>query len=163
MPRVIRLAVLACSLFAGGAAHAAATPGGALEALPAQAVSLRSIAGWLSRHGAEGFIGADVADQLGIPRAAGEALLGARMRGFKHDEVLRVAQVPADSRGSFVLFMVQEPHGEVSFYFCTLREGLKKALVSLPDKGVVVPMERAEAERRFREELRYWGDRIGSN
>lgn len=159
------LAMLACGLLSMPPAHAAAAaPGAVLEQVTtAQAVSLRSIAGWLSRHGAEGFIGGDVADQLGIPRAAGETRLEARMRGFKRGEVVRVAQVPVDGRGEFLLFMVQEPHGEVSFYFSTVREGLRKAFVSLPQRGLVVPMERAEAERRFREEVRYWGDRIGSN
>ena len=54
------------------------------------------IAGWLRDHGREGYIGADVADAMGIAAPAGEELLAARQRGFRNDDELRIAQVSAD-------------------------------------------------------------------
>ena len=59
-------------------------------------------------------------------RASSEELLQARQRGFRNDEVLRIAQVSADERREFLLFMVQRPDGQVYFYLSTVREGLKK-------------------------------------
>jgi len=122
--------------------------------------SLREIAGWLRDHGRDGYIGADVADAMELPRMLGEELLAARQRGFKSDDELRIAQVPADERQDFILFMVQRPDDQVYFYFSTLREGLKKAFVSIPSRNLVLPMDRLEAETRFRQEVRYWGERI---
>ena len=119
---------------------------------------LRSIAGWLQRDGREGWLAADVADAVGIPRLATEDLLEARQRGFRDDEALRVAQVSADERRDFLLFMVQRPDGKVFFYVASLREGLKGAFVS--SKGVVAPLDRIEAETAFQRELRFWEGRV---
>ena len=128
----------------------------------AESGSLRSIAGWLRQHGKDGFVGADVADAMGIPRSQSEELLEAKQRGFRSEEVLRIAQVSADERRDFILFMVQRPDDQVYFYLSTLREGLKKAFVSIPSKNLVMPLDRLEAETRFRQEVRYWGDRMES-
>jgi hypothetical protein len=122
--------------------------------------SLRSIAGWLRQHGRDGFVGADVADVMGIPRLETEDLLEARQRGFRNDDELRIAQISADDKRDFLLFMVQRPDDQVYFYFSTVREGLKKAFVSIPSKNLVMPLDRLEAEARFRQEVRYWGERI---
>src|SRR6185503_14042796 len=68
----------------------AALPGHAAPVAPAfqritspDAVSLRSIAGWLRQSGRDGFVGADVADVMGIPRQLTEDVLEARQRGFR--------------------------------------------------------------------------------
>ena len=120
--------------------------------------SLRGIAGWLRDQGRDGYIGADVADAMGLQRMLGEELLAARQRGFKTDDELRIAQVPADGRDDFILFMVQRPDDQVYFYLWT-PAGLQKALVSIPSQNMVVPLERLEAEPRFRREVMYWKDR----
>jgi hypothetical protein len=124
--------------------------------------SLKSIAGWLREHGRDGYVGADVADAMGIPRLQTEDLLEARQRGFRSDDELRIAQISADEKRDFLLFMVQRPDDQVYFYFSTLREGLKKAFVSIPSRNLVMPLDRLEAEARFRQEVRYWGERIES-
>jgi hypothetical protein len=124
--------------------------------------SLKSIAGWLRQHGRDGYVGADVADVMGIPRLQTEDLLEARQRGFRSDNELRIAQISADEKRDFLLFMVQRPDDQVYFYFSTLREGLKKAFVSIPSRNLVMPLDRLEAEARFRQEVRYWGERIDS-
>ena len=121
---------------------------------------LRSIAGGLRAHGKEGFVGADVADAMGIPRLETEELLLARQRGFRNEDVLRIAQISADEKRDFMLFMVQRPDDQVYFYLSTVREGLKKAFVSIPSRNLVMPLDRMEAEARFRQEVRYWGDRM---
>jgi hypothetical protein len=125
--------------------------------------NLRSIASWLRQHGREGYIGADVADAMGIPRPEGENMLAAFQRGFKSDEVLRIAQVlddrAADAERDFILFMVQRPDDQVYFYLSTPLGGLQKAFVSIPSKNLVVPLERGEAELRFQQEVLYWRDR----
>jgi hypothetical protein len=145
-----------------GVAHAAA-PGPMLEQLTnPEAGSLRSIAGWLKQHGKQGYVGADVADKMGIPRDESEDMVAARQRGFRSDDVLRVAQIPADGRRDFILFMVQRPDDQVYFYFSTVRDGLKKAFVSIPSRNLVMPLDRLDAELRFRQEVLYWGDRIES-
>ena len=126
----------------------------------ADSVSLRSIAGWLRQSGRDGFVGADVADAMGIPRLQTEELLEARQRGFRNEDVLRIAQISADEKRDFLLFMVQRPDDQVYFYFSTLREGLKKAFVSIPSRNLVLPLDRLEAESYFRQEMRYWGERI---
>ena len=122
--------------------------------------SLRSIAGWLRQHGRDGFVGADVADVMGIPRHETEDLLEARQRGFRNDDVLRIAQISTDDKRDFLLFMVQRADDQVYFYFSTVREGLKKAFVSIPSRNLVLPLDRLEAESRFRQEVRYWGERM---
>jgi hypothetical protein len=121
--------------------------------------SLREIAGWLREHGRDGYIGGDVADAIGLPRMIGEELLAARQRGFKSDDELRIAQVSADGRQDFILFMVQRPDDQVYFYLSTAAGGLQKALVSIPSQNMVVPLDRLEAEPRFRREVLYWKDR----
>jgi len=76
--------------------------------------------------------------------------------------VLRIAQISADEKRDFILFMVQRPDDQVYFYLSTVREGLKKAFVSIPSRNLVMPLDRLDAELRFRQEVRYWGDRIES-
>ena len=134
----------------------------ALQQITADGVSLRSIAGWLRQSGRDGFVGADVADVMGIPRQVTEDVLEARQRGFKNEDVLRIAQISADDKRDFLLFMVQRPDDQVYFYFSTVREGLKKAFVSIPSRNLVMPLDRLEAEARFRQEVRYWGERMES-
>ena len=123
---------------------AAADPGG-----------LQSIAGWLKVRGQPGFIGADVADAMGITRLSGEAMVDAMQRGFRDGKELRVAQV---IEGDTLLFMVQSPD-EVVFYVSTVRGGLRKALVSMPSRKAVSPLGAAEAEATFRREVLYWQDK----
>jgi len=139
----------------------AAAPG-APDAPRVDVVGLRSVAGWLREHGSSGFLGADVADAMGIRRDAAGESLPARQRGFRNDDVLRIAQIPADEGHDFVLFMVQQPDDQVFFYFSTVREGLKKAFVSIPSKNLVAPLEPYEAERNFRAELLYWEDKAAT-
>jgi hypothetical protein len=121
--------------------------------------SLQAIVGWLKDHGRDGYIGADVADAMGIPRLLGEDLLAARQRGFKTDDELRIAQISADGMLEFILFMVQRPDDQVYFYLSTPHGGLQKAFVSIPSKNLVLPLERIEAEPRFQREVLYWRDR----
>lgn len=145
------VAVLACIAFSA----LAATPAPTSEAATVELVGLRSIAGWLKAHGTDGTLGADVAQALGI----GEAPLDARQRGFRNASVLRIAQLlPDDS----VLFMVQGSGGEVYFYHSTPRRGLLRALVSIPARSAVLPLERVEAEANFREEVLYWEDKAAT-
>ena len=147
------------------AAAQAATPQRALpQTAPVFAFdSLHGIVSWLRQHGREGYIGADVADAMGIPRPQDEPLVAAWQRGFKNDDVLRIAQVldnrAADGERDFILFMVQRPDDQVYFYLSTPLGGLQKAFLSIPSKNLVVPLERAEAELRFRDEVLYWKDR----
>ena len=129
---------------------------------PPESVTLRSIGGWLKRNGADGYVGADVADALGIPRGEGQDLLDAKQRGFKNGDVLRIAQISSDAKRDFMLFMVQQPDGQVFFYLATVGEGLKKAYVSIPSRELVLPLERGEAEQNFRRELLYWEARIAA-
>jgi hypothetical protein len=154
---------LACLSFvlAVPAKAAPAAPERALERITSPEFgALRSIAGWLRREGRDGYVGADVADAMGIPRSETEDLLEARQRGFRSDNELRIAQISADDKRDFLLFMVQRPDDQVYFYFSTVREGLKKAFVSIPSKSLVLPLDRLEAEARFRQEVRYWGERM---
>jgi len=148
--------VLALFTLLSGAASAASPLRAEVPALDRE--GLRTIAGWLRDHGRDGYIGADVADAMELPRMLGEDLLAARQRGFKNDDELRIAQVPADERQDFILFMVQRPDDQVYFYLWT-PGGLQKAFVSIPSKNMVVPLERLEAEPRFRREVLYWKDR----
>jgi hypothetical protein len=155
--RAVVLAVLA----AISAVNFAATP---LRGAPQPELlfafdNLRAISSWLRQHGREGYIGADVADAMGIALPDGESALPAWQRGFKNDEVLRVAQVLADDARDFILFMVQRPDDQVYFYLSTPNGGLQKAFVSIPSKSLVVPLERGEAELGWRTEVLYWKDR----
>ena len=147
--RATLLAVLASVSIA--ALGAPAMPGAPLEA-----TGLRSIAGWLKTKGAEGYLAADVADAMGIPREAGVELLAARQRGFRDDEVLRIAQM---IEGEYLVFVVQSA-GEVYFYLSTVRGGLRKALVSLPERESVTPLGAEEAESNFRREVLYWERKV---
>ena len=140
------------------AAFAATSPSRIPDAPVFDAASLSHIAGWLKRDGREGWLGADVADAVGIPRLATEDLLEARQRGFRDDEALRVVQLSADERRDFLLFMVQRPDGRVFFYVASVREGLKGAYVST--SGIVAPLERIEAQAAFQRELRFWEGRV---
>jgi hypothetical protein len=136
----------------------AATPSRGVAPSPAiieEADSLHFIAGWLRVHGREGYMDAGVADAAGIPRESGEQLLAARQRGFRSDEVLRIAQL----HGDYILFMVQRPDDQVYFYLSTPLGGLQKAFLSIPSKSTVVPLERRDAELRFQHEVQYWKDR----
>jgi hypothetical protein len=121
---------------------------------PLESVGLRSIAGWLKAHGTEGFLAADVADAIGIPRESGAELIAARQRGFRDADVLRVAQLVD---GEYLLFVVQAP-GEVYFYLSTVRGGLRKALVA--SRATVTPLEAAEAESNFGREVLYWEQKV---
>jgi len=151
--RGLLLAVLGLISIAASAANPA------LRAEPAAEVgNLSTIAGWLRSYGREGFIGADVADAMGIARADGEAMVAARQRGFRNDAELRVAQVSADDAQDFILFMVQRPE-DVYFYLSTPGGGLQRAFVSIPGKNLVLPLSRGEAELRFLNEVMYWKDR----
>ena len=143
------LAVLACICM--GAVAAPAVPTSTVES-----TGLRSIEGWLKTRGVPGYVGSDVADAMGIPRATGAELIDALQRGFRDDEVLRIAQY---IDGEYVLFMVQRP-GEVQLYLSTVRGGLRKALVSVPARESVAPLEGAEAETNFRREVLYWEDKV---
>ena len=100
------------------------------------------------------------ADAVGIPRLHTEEVLNAKQRGFKNGDVLRIAQISADERRDFMLFMVQRPDGEVHFYVSSVRDGLKKAFVSIPSRKLVVPMEEPEAQERFQMEVSYWHDKV---
>jgi hypothetical protein len=158
--RILRV-LLAVLLLVPGAPHSATPRAGApagVEAL--EAASLRTIVAWLQSSGRDGYLAGDVADVAGIPRTTAEDLLEARQRGFRSGETLRIAQVAADGRRDFLLFMVQKPDGEVTFYFATVREGLKKAFVSIPRQGAVLALQGAEARAQFGRELAYWEARV---
>lgn len=129
------------------AVPASAAPG---VTVPIEAGGLRTVAGWLQAKGTPGYVGADVADAIGIAR--NEDVVEAMQRGFRDDNVLRMAQV---IRGDTLLFMVQGG-GEVYFYLSTVRGGLRKALVSVPSRESVTPLGDEEAQANFRRELLYW-------
>lgn len=159
-----RWLVLAMLCLVSCAPWAAAPQRGVPQPAPVFAFdSLHGIASWLRVHGREGYIGADVADAMGIARQQGEALVPAWQRGFKNDEVLRIAQVldnrATDPERDFILFMVQRPDDQVYFYLSTPLGGLQKAFLSIPSKNLVLPLGRAEAELRWLEEVLYWKDR----
>jgi hypothetical protein len=137
-------ALAVCLLVAIGAR---AAPG---SSLPIEGIGLRTVAGWLQTNGTPGYVGADVADAIGIAR--NESRVEAMQRGFRDDDVLRMAQV---IRGDTLLFMVQGG-GEVYFYLSTVRGGLRKALVSVPSRESVTPLGDEEAQANFRRELLYW-------
>ncbi|HEX5476309.1 MAG TPA: hypothetical protein VFX09_00460 [Burkholderiales bacterium] len=125
--------------------------------------SAKSIAAWLRQSGREGYLAASVADAAGIPRLESEDMLAARQRGFRTGGVLRVAQVAADGRRDFLLFMVQRPGGEVYFYLASAAGTLKKAFVSMPRSGAIVPLAAAEAQTNYRREITYWQARAAGN
>jgi hypothetical protein len=140
--------------------NTSAVIGGARQSVVVESSALRSIAAWLKEQGQEGFLGADVADALGIARLADEELLSARQRGYRSEGVLRMAQLSADEKRDFLLFMVQRPDGQVFFYLSSVSEGLKRAFVSIPERNLVQPLERGEAEASFLREVLYWEDKV---
>jgi hypothetical protein len=144
---------------APAAARGAMLPG--LEAL--DTASLKSIATWLRESGKEGYLAADVADAAGIPRRQAEDVLEVSQRGFRSGDVLRVAQRSADEKRDFLLFMVQQPAGEVFFYLSSVRHGLTKAFVSIPGRNAVLALEPEEAQTNFQSEIRYWEARIAGS
>jgi predicted XRE-type DNA-binding protein len=125
-----------------------------------EAGNLRSIATWLKQSGRDGYLAGEVADVVGIPRKQSEDMLEAKQRGFRTDDILRIAQVSADEKRDFLLFMVQRPDGEVYFYLSSVREGLKKAFISIPSRNLVVPLEETEAQENFQQEVVYWQDKV---
>lgn len=147
--RGVFTAILACVWF--GAMASPAVPGA-----PVESTGLRSIAGWLKTHGASGFVATDLADAMGIPHEVDAELIAVRQRGYRNAEGLRVAQM---IDGQYLLFMVQGP-AEVYFYLSTVKGGLRKALVSIPDREAVAPLEAAEAETNFRREVLYWEGKV---
>src|SRR5437773_10353825 len=104
------IAALLLTLAAPSIEVAAVSRGGAAPEHDAlDTAGLRSIAAWLKVSGRDGYLGADVADAAGIPRESAESALDAKQRGFRSDNVLRIAQIPADEKRDFLLFMVQRP------------------------------------------------------
>ena len=152
--------LLAC---AAGAEVAARPRGDAQPGVQSlEAASLRSIAAWLRQSGRDGYLAADVADAAGIPRERSEDVLEARQRGFKSGDVLHVAQLSADERRDFLLFMVQQPT-EVYFYLSSVREGFRKAFVFVPASRSLLALEPAEAQENFRREVLYWEQRVAGS
>jgi hypothetical protein len=134
---------------------ASAAPAGSPDA---QVPGLRTIAGWLQSKGTPGYVGADVADAMGIRRAQGDKVLDAMQRGFRDERGLRMAQV---IDGETLLFMVQA-EGEIYFYLSSVRGGLRKALLSLPTRESVITIDGAEAQASFLREVRYWEDKAAA-
>jgi hypothetical protein len=156
---LVALGLVAPLAEVGAVSRDGGAPG--IEAL--EAGSLKSIAVWLKQSGRDGYLAADVADAAGIPRDEAEAVLDAKQRGFRSDNTLRIAQIPADAKRDFLLFMVQRPDGEVSFYLSSVKEGLKKAFVFLPLKNAVSAMAPEEARRNFQQEILYWQARASGS
>jgi hypothetical protein len=120
------------------------------------AAALQSITTWLERSGERGWMGADVADALDILRFAAEKSLAARQKAFRTGETLHLAQIPADQRREFVLFMVKGPDEHIYFYLSSVAEGYKRGFVTAPGLDDVRPLDPAAGERGFRDEVRYW-------
>jgi hypothetical protein len=118
--------------------------------------ALQSIAVWLEQSGERGWMGADVADALKILRLQTEDSVAARQRAFRTGETLHLAQVSADDRREFLLFMVKDPDERIRFYLSTVREGFKRGFVTAPGERVAVPLGAAAAEQGFRAEVAYW-------
>ena len=148
----MRRSFAAMLLFIGLSASAA--PGGVVQ--PLDAPGLRAIAGWLQVKGMPGYVGADVADAMGIPRGIDKDLVDAMQRGFRDEKVLRIAQVI----GADTLLFTVQADGEVYFYLCSVRGGLRKALVSVPSRETVMPLGGEEAEASFRREIQYWEQKV---
>ena len=128
-------------------------------AVATESGELHGIASWLRLQGRDGYIGADVADAMGIARPRDGELLAARQRGFRTDDEVRIVQIAADGESDFLLFMVHRPDDQIYFYLSTMLGGLQRALLSIPSKNMVVPLEAAEAEARWRAEVHFWSDR----
>jgi len=158
---VVSLALPSGSVPAAARAPALAGLALGLEAL--DSTSLKSIAAWLKASGREGYLAADVADAAGIPREAAEETLDVNQRGFRSGDVLRVAQLSNDRRRDFLLFMVQRPGGEVTFYLSSVQDGLRKAFVSLPGQNAILPLEGDDARASFQRELTFWQARVAGS
>jgi len=133
--------------------HSSARP--AAPVVMAAWSSLQSIAAWLEKSGVDGAMGAEVADALSIPRLESEQTVGARQMAFQSGETLYLAQVLADERRQFLLFMVKRPD-RITFYLSTVADGFKKAIVSIPERQLVIPLHGKEAEEGFRNVVAYW-------
>jgi hypothetical protein len=126
------------------------------------AETLQWISEWLEKSGVDGAMGAEVADVLNIPRLESEEAVVAKQMAFQSGETLYLAQVSTDSRREFLMFMVKQPD-RVIFYLSTVAEGFKKAIVSIPEQGLVVPLDRVEAEKGFRAVVSYWEEIVYVN
>jgi hypothetical protein len=124
--------------------------------------TLQWISDWLEKSGVDGAMGAEVADVLSIPRLDSEEVVIAKQMAFQSGDTLYLAQVSADDRREFLMFMVKQPD-RVIFYLSTVAEGFKKAIVSIPDRGLVMPLEDGEAEKGFREVVSYWEEVVYVN
>jgi hypothetical protein len=124
--------------------------------------TLQRISEWLEKSGVDGAMGAEVADVLSIPRLDSEEVVIAKQMAFQSGETLHLAQVSADDRREFLMFMVKQP-GRVIFYLSTVAEGFKKAIVSIPEQDLVIPLDHAEAERGFLEAVSYWQEIVYVN
>jgi hypothetical protein len=124
--------------------------------------TLQWISNWLEKSGVDGAMGAEVADVLSIPRLDSEEVVIAKQMAFQSGETLYLAQVSADDRREFLMFMVKRPD-RVIFYLSTVAEGFKKAIVSIPERDVVMPLDTAEAEKGFREVVSYWEEIVYVN
>ncbi len=134
----------------------------AVRVAKAASGSLQSIAAWLEKSGVDGAMGAEVADALNVPRLESEETVGARQMAFQSGETLYLAQVLADERREFLLFMVKRPD-RVIFYLSTVADGFKKAVVSIPERHIVIPLHGAEAEKGFRDVVAYWEEIVRAN
>ena len=93
---------------------------------------------------------------MDILRFAAEKSLAARQKAFRTGETLHLAQIPADDRREFVLFMVKGPDERIYFYLSTVAEGYKRGFFTAPGLDDVRPLDAAAGERGFRDEVRYW-------
>jgi hypothetical protein len=123
--------------------------------------TLQSIAAWLQRAGERGWMGADVADALDILRLDAETSVAARQRAFRSGDTLHLAQIPADARREFLLFMVKGADEKIYFYLSSVADGYKRAFVTAPGQGVRA-LGAAEGESGFRREMAYWEGVIAS-
>jgi hypothetical protein len=48
----------------------------------------------------------------------------------------------------------------VFFYLSSVGEGLKRAFVSIPERSLVQPLARGEAEASFLQEVLYWEGKV---
>jgi hypothetical protein len=134
----------------------------AVREVRSAAETLQWIAAWLEKAGVDGAMGAEVADELSILRLESEETVGAKQMAFQSGETLYLAQVSADDRREFLLFMVKQPD-RVIFYLSTVSEGLKKAIVSVPEQELVMQLDHSEAEKSFRQVVSYWEDIVYVN
>lgn len=149
------LGLCAVALSLWPAAEGVTSVPSSLRAANSTSAALQSIATWLEKSGERGWMGADVADALEILRLTTEKSVAARQKAYRTGETLHLAQVSADDRREFLLFMVMGPDGQIYFYLSTVSEGFKRAFV-VPRAGEIVPLDAAAAEKGFRGEVLYW-------